>query len=96
MGAPRHQLAEPLDVGWLENAACRNADPEIFFPTLTGHGDVYAEARAICAGCPVTVVCLEAAYTLGALDGCWGGLDPLERKRLRRSRQRDARRARGA
>jgi hypothetical protein len=39
---------------WVKRAACRGK-PEHFFPT---DGRPSAEARAICAACPVTVECL--------------------------------------
>jgi WhiB family redox-sensing transcriptional regulator len=49
---------------WRESAACRHADPEIFFPIGTC-GPAMAEidrARRICAGCPRT----DALPGLGA------------------------------
>lgn len=71
------------DVGyWRESAACRHADPEIFFPIGTC-GPAMAEidrARRICAGCPVRTRCLDWALAHGAAFGIWGGLTEHERR----------------
>lgn len=72
---------------WLDRAACREVDPEIFFPTGTG---VLAErqvvrAKAVCQGCPVRSECLHWAQFHASGDGVWGGLDADERRELRRS-----------
>jgi Transcription factor WhiB len=48
---------------WRSAAACRSADPELFFPlseTLKMLEQI-AEATAICAACPVRRQCLEFA-----------------------------------
>ena len=72
---------------WSRHALCAAADPDIFFPP----GDSLAsEARAICARCPVRPSCLAYAVTAGEPFGIWGGLDPEERRALRRRlRQRE-------
>jgi WhiB family transcriptional regulator, redox-sensing transcriptional regulator len=85
--------AEPALVGeddgrqaWLDQAACRELDPERFFPESGEHTKA-AEAKAICAGCQVRDQCLELAVTAaGGLDhdhGVFGGTLPAERSRLR-------------
>jgi WhiB family redox-sensing transcriptional regulator len=40
---------------WRSLAACRSADPDLFFPISSSGQSVaqVAEAKAICAGCPV-------------------------------------------
>lgn len=76
-------------------AACRDTDPELFFPV----GDSgpaalqVAEAKAVCRTCPVTEACL--AWALGAAheDGVWGGRDAGERAGIRRTRTARAARA---
>jgi WhiB family redox-sensing transcriptional regulator len=72
--------------GWLDRAACRNLDPERFFPE-SGEQTKVAEAKAICAGCQVHDQCLDLAVTAaGGLDGdhgVFGGTLPGERSRLR-------------
>jgi WhiB family transcriptional regulator, redox-sensing transcriptional regulator len=71
---------------WLDQAACRDQDPERFFPE-SGEQVKAAEAKAICAGCQVRDHCLELAIkTAGGLDadhGVFGGTLPAERSRLR-------------
>ena len=75
---------DPRD--WRDAAACRGADPELFFPD----GDVRSvrarveEAKLICRGCPVSATCLCCALTTGQEAGIWGGLTEDERRRLRR------------
>ncbi|ROQ77914.1 WhiB family transcriptional regulator [Streptomyces sp. NBC_01260] len=76
---------------WREHAACRDADPDLFFPIgTTGPALVQAEdAKAVCRGCPVREVCLRWALENGQDSGVWGGLGEDERRALkRRSRRR--------
>ena len=71
---------------WLDQAACRDLDPERFFPE-SGEQTKAAEAKAICAGCQVRDHCLELAVkAAGGIDqdhGVFGGTLPSERSRLR-------------
>ncbi|MGH9155841.1 MAG: WhiB family transcriptional regulator [Acidimicrobiales bacterium] len=71
---------------WRAQAACRNRDVEIFFPTGDGE-DAAAPAKAICATCPVRAACLEWALDTRQEEGVWGGLSETDRRRLRRRRQ---------
>jgi WhiB family redox-sensing transcriptional regulator len=71
---------------WRARAACRDVDPEVFSPVAEA-GPVLAaqvaQAKAVCAGCPVRAECL--AYALEALPyGIAGGLTEDERRGLRR------------
>jgi WhiB family redox-sensing transcriptional regulator len=71
---------------WMDRAACRDVDPELFFPVGTG---VLAErqtsrAKAVCRRCPVRSECLRWAQHHSQDDGVWGGLDPDERRMVRR------------
>ncbi|MGH8930721.1 MAG: WhiB family transcriptional regulator [Egibacteraceae bacterium] len=81
---------------WRFDAACLDADPELFFPIgTTGLAlDQIARAKQICAGCQVRARCLEWALETGQDAGVWGGCDEEERRTLRRSRQH-RRRVRG-
>lgn len=75
-------------MNWMINALCRGAaDPELWFPvTETGPGAAQvAEAKAVCAGCPVREDCLEFALALGLDYGVFGGLSASERRALRRA-----------
>ena len=69
-------------VDWWRYAACRDADPEIFFPVSSvgpGHGEV-ARAKAICARCPVRRQCLQFALATRQAHGIWGGTTEEERR----------------
>jgi WhiB family redox-sensing transcriptional regulator len=61
-------------------AAQMRPNPELFFP-FSGSGQALeqiAEAKAICAGCPVRRQCLEFALRTRP-QAIWGGLTELER-----------------
>jgi WhiB family redox-sensing transcriptional regulator len=62
---------------WRDRAACRGADPAIFFPRPGGPGA--RPAQAICARCPVTAQCLAHAVSIPEHHGVWGGLAERER-----------------
>jgi len=60
-------------------------DPTLFFPEdLVGSPHdrrmVANEAKAICAPCPVKIMCLDYAVSAG-MQGIWGGTTEFERKR---------------
>lgn len=61
--------------------ACRDEDPEIFFP-LTGRNDVAEIAKAICRRCPVQNQCLAWALETRQQDGILGGHTKKERRAL--------------
>lgn len=69
-------------------AACRDVDPELFFPVGDSGPALLqvAEAKAVCHTCPVTAACLAHALDAGHGDGVWGGRDAGERAVLRRVR----------
>ena len=75
---------------WRTAAACRDMDTAVFFPETE---DEVAAAKAVCSTCPVREFCLEFALVTRQDDGVWGGLDEIERRRLRRRRQEAARKA---
>jgi WhiB family redox-sensing transcriptional regulator len=73
---------------WLGNAACRDADPELFFP-ISDVGAARAQvaaAKTVCRSCPVSGTCLSWALDNEQEAGIWGGLTESERRRLRRRR----------
>lgn len=43
-------------------------------------------SKALCATCPVQMVCLEYALESAEEDGIWGGLTRNERKSIKRGR----------
>lgn len=75
---------------WRGHAACRNEDPELFFPVgTTGPAPLQTdEAKAVCHRCPVTEQCLTWALENRVPDGVWGGLSEDERRGLLRHIQR--------
>lgn len=77
------------DTRWMAAAACRGADTALFFPSPgTGQGArsavAVADAKAICAGCPVAGECLDYAIATDQRFGVWGGLTTHERRPGRR------------
>jgi WhiB family redox-sensing transcriptional regulator len=80
-GHPIIRNLPPQD-DWIRNAACRGMNPELWFNEARGGS--YREGRLICAGCPVRRECLEWAVDTRTDHGLFGGLNPLERRHLRR------------
>lgn len=73
---------------WRHRAACRDEDPELFFPVGTSGPAMLqlSEAKAVCWRCPVKAECLEWALATGQDDGVWGGLSADERRATLRGR----------
>jgi WhiB family redox-sensing transcriptional regulator len=72
---------------WRHVAACREEDPELFFPIGTGGPALLqeAEATAVCRRCSVTDACLSWALDSGQDTGVWGGTTEDERRVLKRT-----------
>jgi hypothetical protein len=83
---------------WRARAACRDEDPELFFPTANT-GPAWAvqvtAAKAVCRGCPVVEDCRSFAIE-GLRFGVAGGMTEQERSAHRRSRQGPGRRGQRA
>jgi WhiB family redox-sensing transcriptional regulator len=80
---------------WREQAACRDTDPDLFFPVgSTGPAiEQIAAAKAVCRHCEVQAACLEFSLATNQEAGVWGGTDEDERRKLRKAwlaRQRRA------
>ena len=74
--SPRPLSAEMItmpDRDWRQLAACRHADPELFFPVSTSGPslDQITQAKAICAGRPVRRQCLALALDTRQNHGVW-------------------------
>ena len=71
---------------WRENSACRDTDPDLFFPVgTTGPAIEQIEnAKAVCRVCDVQQTCLEYALVTNQDSGIWGGTSEEERRALRR------------
>lgn len=67
-------------MSWESQAACIGVDPEIFYEKDP------RQAKQICAGCPVSLQCLEHAMRFEGFvsdrHGVWGGLTCDERHTL--------------
>lgn len=85
---PRHVAPMPAQ---LDNAKCRDADPELFFPDEADHRGRLA-AKAFCATCPLIWDCGEWAIA-NQPDGIWGGTDRQERAQIRNRASKARRRA---
>ena len=78
---------DPSAGAWRFFASCADYDPDLFFP-IGSSGPALrqtSQAKAVCAGCPVRMECLEWAQATQQTHGVWGGLDEQERERLRMS-----------
>ena len=75
---------ELTTTGWLFRAACQDEDPELFFPiSEVGPGArQVAQAKAVCARCPVREACLSYALDNGLDNGVFGGTTEVERRKL--------------
>jgi WhiB family transcriptional regulator, redox-sensing transcriptional regulator len=84
--ARKFNRGRPLDTSagtdWRHLAACRNEDPELFFPTgTTGPAlEQIDQAKAVCRRCPVSGECLSWALDTGQDSGVWGGASEDERR----------------
>lgn len=76
------QASGPEAGAWRFQARCADIDPELFFPigrNASAKRQI-AQAKAVCAQCPVTAECLEWALETKQADGVWGGLSETERR----------------
>jgi WhiB family transcriptional regulator, redox-sensing transcriptional regulator len=72
---------------WMPLGACREEDPELFFP-VGSRGPALSQvmaARAVCGRCPVRRECLSYALRAGQHDGIWGGSTGEERLTMRKA-----------
>jgi len=70
-----------MNVRWMQRAACKGLDTDLFFPDT---GVNHARLKKLCAACPVRQQCLQYAVENGMDDGLWGGLSPRQRRPLRK------------
>lgn len=73
-------LAKPA---WMERAACRGMNPELFHPH---RGEDSSPAKRVCAECPVREECLDWAVVAKEKQGVWGGVTERHRRSMRRTR----------
>jgi WhiB family redox-sensing transcriptional regulator len=56
----------------MSRAACRDADPELFFPPK-GKTHLGLQAQIICFGCEVREECKDYKRVTESSDGIWAG-----------------------
>lgn len=66
---------------FLSRGACKGEEPEIFDGEEGATSEVIAQAKSICAACPVRSECLEYALAEEPL-GIWGGATAEEREAM--------------
>ncbi|MFE7422053.1 WhiB family transcriptional regulator [Rhodococcus sp. NPDC057529] len=91
-------LPDPVAAGglltatWAERAACRNVTRAVFFsPDGERGGDRTrreAEAKRICADCPVLGQCRDYALAAAEPYGTWGGMSETDRRKHHRRQRR--------
>jgi WhiB family transcriptional regulator, redox-sensing transcriptional regulator len=68
---------------WISQEACRDEDPEIFFP-ISARGPALAQvsfAKAVCRRCAVNAACLSFGLETSQ-EGIWGGTTREERRAM--------------
>lgn len=75
------------NAAWRSDAACRDTDPDLFFPVgTTGPAITQIDAaKEVCAACEARVECLEFAIATNQDSGVWGGTSEEERRKIRRA-----------
>lgn len=80
--SPLEELMALFDrPAWLKDAACKEHDPGLWFPS-TGQGS--GRAIEACERCLVRSECLDYAMGDPSLKGVWGGTSAQQRAKLRR------------
>lgn len=86
---PQQPLAQvPQDAQWFwqEHAACREADPLLFFHPQNERGSSRVRrdraAKTVCAACPVRLECADYAVRAREPYGVWGGLSEEDREAI--------------
>src|SRR6185437_4266923 len=71
---------------WRRSAACRDTEPDLFFPVgTTGPAiDQIEAAKRVCRSCDAIEPCLDFALATNQESGVWGGTSEEERRKLRR------------
>jgi WhiB family transcriptional regulator, redox-sensing transcriptional regulator len=88
-----HESALMLSItdsgSWLLKSACRGMNTELFYLADFARGapkrNQEAQAKAVCATCPVIGQCLAQALEMNEPHGVWGGMTREERETLRSS-----------
>lgn len=75
---------------WRSDGACREEEPDLFFPVGNTGAAVrqIEEAKAVCRRCPVQRQCADWALATRQPHGVWGGIDEDERAVIVRREKR--------
>lgn len=68
------------DQSFMDEGACYGMGADKFF-SHKGQNNKVAEAKAVCAQCPVRARCLAFALNNSIVHGVWGGTSGIERLR---------------
>lgn len=77
-------LATELVADWRARAACSGYPNSLFFPVSEQDDRQIAQAKEVCASCPVAEECLAYALETNQRSGIWAGTTEWERKSIRR------------
>lgn len=80
-----------ISTDWRHRAACRDEDPELFFPVgNTGPALLQIEdAKEVCRRCGVADQCLQWALETNQDAGVWGNASEDERRAMKRRAARE-------
>lgn len=83
-------LTDSVNATWMTEGACRDKDPDMFFPigADAGNAEQIQTATSICDRCGVEAECLRYALANRIKEGIWGGRTEQQRQSLLRSRRR--------
>ena len=74
---------------------CRTTDPDAWFPEAgDGHSKAIRYAKEMCLECPLLVECRLYALVAEEPHGIWGGLDAMQRNKIRANRNKEAKKVR--
>ncbi len=101
---PRRQRDNPTSRrnDWLERAACKEMDPDLFFLEARFASQMEPRLRTVCGGCPVRRDCLDDVLHFESFhgdtmrEGFQGGMSAAERAVEARKRAGMPRKARAA
>lgn len=83
-------MIKPSARAWIDDAACANADPQLFFPEEAPRSqqeEMRQQAAQICNTCPVQQMCRREANAHGEKFGIWAGQD-RSIKKVRRTQMK--------
>jgi len=80
---PRQSRGPRGSADWRQAAACRDLDPDLFFPEGTAGPALRQadQAKRVCQACPARTPCLRFALRHSLGFGIWGGTTEKERPR---------------